>query len=414
MALLALAASWSAAQGGTRWVEVTLSQRDYFGDLPLTDRDWLDAETAQYTEPEFPSPPLPQRGAAYKRQGIVSVGVTFTNTSTQHFKGTLTFHGMRYAMPTAAGDDPPAYLPKPVSGGPFAVDLPPNSGQSFMVAFARPSFVGLGHVEVKYDLPLQDQATGQWGENGTGGGYERWEKLFFVDATPVGLQSVPWADYLEYTCRWAFGAGGLESLRERMTRGMYSSHYSPAKKLKYNGFKAVDGLFYKRHERHGQSRTYRLGYLTHSLDNVDPASYVEGDCRDYAGGLAIALMQHGQDADCVWMEEDNFSDEVKFLCTPVCGSPYDPAPWPGSYTSPLFNFHVVVLSGGKTFDSSNAYRYATDGSVLGLSPVEWTEDPHWRNQVGSSWYGLSAVGTDPYLPRPSMGPTSLDHTWTQN
>lgn len=392
-----------------------MAQRDYVLDLPLTDRDWLNAEKAAYTEPEYPSSPLPQRGVAYKRSGIVSLYVVFeNNSSTRHLQGTLTFRGMRYAMPDENGDVPPLYLYRPVSDT-FPVDLPPNTAQQFQVSFAAPSFVSLGHIEMRYDLPLQDVATGHCGENGTNGGYERWEKAFFVDATPVGLQATLWADYLEYTCRWAFGANGAASLREKMARGMYSSYRSPLRKLKYEPGEGGN-KFFLYHARGATPRSFRLGFLTYALDNVDTPGTVTADCRDYAAALAVALMQNGQQADCVWMEEEAFSDAVYIVCTPMCASPQVPAEsLPGNYTNPPFNYHVVVLASGKTFDSSSAYFYDTDGQPWKKPAYEWDEDPHWQNQLpGGGFAGLAAFLTPPYLPRPRMGPTSLDHRWIFN
>ncbi|MGE4215981.1 MAG: hypothetical protein AB7F50_02885 [Fimbriimonadaceae bacterium] len=56
-ALFARAAGGALGQARLPWLEVTLAQRDYVLDLPLTDRDRLNAETAAYTEPEYPSSP---------------------------------------------------------------------------------------------------------------------------------------------------------------------------------------------------------------------------------------------------------------------------------------------------------------------------------------------------------------------
>jgi hypothetical protein len=44
------------------------------------------------------------------------------------------------------------------------------------------------------------------GNNGTNGSYFGFERMCFLDTSPVGLMQPVWADLAEYSCRWAFGS----------------------------------------------------------------------------------------------------------------------------------------------------------------------------------------------------------------
>lgn len=213
-----------------------------------------------------------------------------------------------------------------------------------------PNHVCLGNLEVNFTMPLVRPSDGAQGENGGNGGYEKFTRLYVVDAQPTGLQSVPWADFLEYTCRWAWGAFGPTDLKEKMTRGMHYSNRSATRRLEYST--NVVNFYGCDRNTSGQNSLgeYLLGSLTY---NSEVTFTTNMDCRDFAGTLTLALLANGTSSQCLWMENtpaDN-NPANNFTTTLLCNANMDSND-PTLYSQRSFNFHVVCKAGGTTQDAT--------------------------------------------------------------
>ncbi|MCC6404355.1 MAG: hypothetical protein IT207_10140 [Fimbriimonadaceae bacterium] len=298
--------------------------------------------------------------------------------------------------PPGSWSNPPFDIPLGFSPATTPVDLAAYGGsQNITYTFSGlPNHVALGDLEVAYDLPLQREGLFEWGENGETG---KWTRVFLTDSTPVGAQGIPWADFLEYTCRWAWGAAGASDLRVKMTRGMHYSNRCADRRLLYR-------YDYPRFAVLQADSTYQyfLGDLTRLLDLPSSA---ELDCNDFAAGLQLALSSHGTSAEVIVMSEDGTGGSTGFATNPLCQAGDDSTNL-GNYYSFPFNYHMVTRSGGETFDTSSSYDFDTLGSPYQNPPTFWAEDPHWRSWVGGEDYGLVddslPIGSTitPLVPRP--------------
>jgi hypothetical protein len=292
------------------------------------------------------------------------------------------------------------FLPLSVSPNSIPIDLAPNGGaQNVTLTFTGlPNYVALGDLELKYGLPLQSQDNGNWGENGTHGGFEKFTRVFLVDAPPTGLQGIPWADFLEYTCRWAWGAAGSTDLKEKMTRGMHYSNRSAVERLRYdytfNHFAQIEDDDY--------GYTVYMGAATRDLE--DPSDvYTKFDCNAFAVFLRCAFAAHGVQSNVILLSESPMGPSG-FKTNLLCPAWADPTSPPANYQNYEFNVHVVTRSNDLVFDASSAYDYDLVGSPYQNPVVFWSVPLHWRNVWGGEDYGLVDDSVPPGLPVPQLLP----------
>lgn len=215
-------------------------------------------------------------------------------------------------------------------------------------------------------------------------------------------------DFLEFTCRWAWGAVGPTDLKEKMTRGMHCSNRSATRRLEYQFDKVTyypmpPGRPSLTNPLHS---TYLLGMFTKSLEDR-PTTI--GDCRDFAGALSLAMLANGTDAQCLWMENTPANNDPanNFTTTLLCNANMDSND-PSLYSQRSFNFHVVCKAGGTTQDAAVSYFYLPSGTVHKNPAWGWNEDDHWQKQVGGTSFGLCASTETPWKPRPAFLPEALN------
>ena len=68
-----------------------------------------------------------------------------------------------------------------------------------------PNYVSVGSLDIGYDLPCNLQNE-QLCDNGTNGSFEHLVRLYLLLDNPIDLVALPWLDFAEYSCRWAYGA----------------------------------------------------------------------------------------------------------------------------------------------------------------------------------------------------------------
>lgn len=350
--------------------DINLVVRDYASNIQATDRDWyyldssgdeLAAGGGQHPSVEWDNQPNRRpgpnvNGVAYpKATTSLQLTIKFRNDRQAAVTGSLTMEAVRLKIPTNDPNNPWEYTTlgfSPTSAQ--SVSLAANGGtQSFTYTFSSlPTTVSLGVIQVKYNLPIHEEE-GTWCNNGTHGGYVDWEWLYKVAATPTGLQTVPWTDFLNYSCRWAYGASTESETRTELTRGMHYSNRSPAHFLVYDAGHTWTYVNY-------DTGKLKLRTFTLALDQND---YINMDCHEFAQILRCAMQSQGYSGDSVQYAAQQYISgawqNVDFLTNRICPAGSDSTKNgqngdPDYYDEEEFVVHVVFTSGDYRFDSSNS------------------------------------------------------------
>jgi hypothetical protein len=344
---------------------------------------------------EFPASPVVNHAVYLKGQNVV-VKVRWRNTNTFALTGTLTVQEAALAFPNPGKTIGTYNFPLTVSPtGPIAMNLPANGGtQEVAFTFSVcPNYVAVGWLRIKFNLPLTDGE--MWANNGTNGNFRDFERICFLNNSPVGMMQPLWSDMAEYSCRWAFGSTSDVQVRRQMTKGMYNSDRCPKNINVYN---KLTGMYF-------DLVHFNLGRYLHDIGDpgVDLGFVLDApmDCRDFAGILKFSMECQGVAANCQKVfrtDEDAEGDPMHFYYWPLCPSGRDPAV-NSNYSDEdflddgAFAMHVVVESGGLRFDSSSSYKFNLDGSERKNPVWEWQVLEHWQKASFFEWRGLVHNGS---------------------
>jgi hypothetical protein len=380
---------------------VGIDQKDYQGNVQTTERSIFPTPHPAIEYNQAPGFNVQVSHIAYVKGGSASVKLRVFNRRVNPVSGSLAFTQARLMVPGPNYTDPgPHYLPVSlsVSGGSFS--LQPNGTAELTATISGlPSHVAVGALQVQYNMPLtENPGTPQalQADNGTQGNWQTWERICVLDAAPIGLQAVPWTDFLEYTCRWAFGASGTTEVLREMTRGIHYSNRSPWNRHFYNP--ALPKYWTWVRTYYDLSKyLFDIGDPTQSSW---PSHWVELDCQDFAGLLFLAFQSHGKESFCREVES---AQTAKFTTWPMCRAgmdstivgPVDSADSSksGSYGSFTFNMHLITVASSGVYDSSSSYLWSNDGWTWVNPAWAWGASSHWQR---SNWphYGLVYRGTN--------------------
>jgi hypothetical protein len=281
------------------------------------------------------------------------------------------------------------YLPLSINAAPEMVYLGAFGGeQQFELTISNvPNHVAVGQLELQYDLPLTDGVIA--GNNGTNGSFVGWERVCLLDASPTGLQSVPWVDFLEFSCRWAFGSVGQAQTMRELTKGLNKSNRCPDNRTLYS---------------HAISSSYYLGSNLNYVDlsdftvDLEEGPVISMDCRDYAGILYLAFQSQGANPTFRWLERwDPIQQFVPggFYTWPLCPAGTDDTVSGdrqadlGNYNSLDFAFHCVIGANGERYDAAASYLWYYSSQIWEKPAFEWPEPLHWQNPIDSQFFGLA-------------------------
>jgi hypothetical protein len=345
----------------------------------------------EYDMMDTTRPNIVVRGVAYAR-GVSSfdVEVTLWNDTSEAVTGQFKALAARLQVPR--NPIPPEdsqtefveYLSLSVSPATTNLSIGAHSTQTFTLTFSGlPSYVALGDVQIQYDLPLSDGLM-QY-ENGTRGGYATWPKVYIVASTPTGVQQQPWTDFLNYTCRWGFGATDTGDLKEKLTFGMHYSNRSPSRRLQYSP--NFDSKY-----MYADSTDAFVDLKKFTLD-MDGASggWVQMQCADFAVILAAAFHSHGSSHDVTQLtaKDATTGNPIgKFWTTKLCRAG-DDSTVSAHYDFWDFGFHMVSSQSDDMYDSSSSYMKKLTGASH-MNPVPGWPDPYyWQTMDGTTAYGLA-------------------------
>jgi hypothetical protein len=402
-----------------------IDQRDYQGNTSTTERALFPTPhpglefSAHRGTPQQPDTHQNVSHVAYVKGATSTISLRLTNQQNTTATGTLTFTGAQLVVPGPNNAPAPQELPVSLTCSSPTFTLPPFASTTMTATLSGlPSHVAVGQLQVKFELPVSYGPPGNPGSsnNGTAGGWVNWERICILDSAPIGLQAVPWTDFLEYTCRWAFGASGPAAVRREMTKGIFYGNRSPWNRLYYNS--AINN-YWKWTDADGNyigTGPYRLGLLLGTLSspiNRQQSSQIwtSADCRDFAGLLFLAISSHGASSSCTILtgptrilldvngnpvlDEDQqpiFTSHYNYW--PLCPAGSDPTDTDidsdfsaGSYTSGAFNFHVVIESSGLRFDAAAAHYYSSSGGPWYNPVFDWSSASHWQRSSPWPYHG---------------------------
>ena len=334
-------------------------------------------------------------GVAYKRGATsIAVEVTFRNDGEYFLSGSITILNVRLRVPAPNDSFSDWEYINLTPSGTQGVILPAGGGSSVHVfTFSGlPQNVALGVLEVQYDLPLENAQGGFIGNNGTGNGFDTWEWTYVINDTPTDLQQVPWVDFLQYTCRWAYGVSdstqAKTTMKAAMTNGMHYANRSENHRLCYNPEYLPTYTFFP---SNGGPIKIRIRTFTSDLDSN---SWIYPDCTDFAELLRMALMSQSISADAVWhgllIDGEHVGFNTNLMCragfdSRVYGGPNDPL---DNYRSFSFGFHVVAAIGQDRFDASSSYAHTPFGALYLNPPSPFQFPGFWQQIEAGETYGL--------------------------
>jgi hypothetical protein len=361
---------------------VVIDQRDYTGNIQATDRvHFAQNEIHPAIEMGDPNQIAPVTHVAYLRGSTINVTVRWRNWKEQTVNGTLTWQSARLACPGAIA--PIEYINLGIAGaGSVPVSMAANGGQfqTTLTLTNVPDYVAVGGLELKFDMPLTSGP--ETANNGTAGGFITWERVCLLDGYPTGLQSVPWVDFLEYSCRWGFGSSAGD-VTTALTFGIHYNTRCLGNRISYDP--AVNILWAV-----GKYSSTPLD-LSHFFNIngdpwIGPSFGITLDCRDYSAMLQLSFYSHGVTSSTIWVEQESVTGHHGFQYWPLrrAGA--------SSFHGDHFNFHVVVGAGFMTYDSPASYLFSPDGAYW-MNPGVWPTAVHWQQHAngsaGTGFYGLA-------------------------
>jgi len=433
LSALALAQSGVPGGGGAlpRLAEFHFDQRDYKGNLTTTDSSIAPNSHPAIEWNRAPGFETDVTHIAYVKGSAATLDIRLTNQRPHPVSGSFNFTSARLKVPGPSTVDPgPYYLPLSITCPNSSFLLQSNTSIVLTATInGLPNHVAVGGLQVKYDLPLIDNpGPNQPGpcDNGTTGNWVDWERICVLDATPVGYlvddqdqaTEAPWehgiwTDFLEYTCRWAYGASGPAEVRRELTKGIHYGKYAPWNRLHYL---PINGQYWGVSKFGDGQDFFSLNMLMNDLgspvdNNLGSSIWVLGNCSDFGGILQLSLSSHGVTAECVivktpgvWVEPSD-PNEPPYLDTgywywPLCKAGSDStitSPMgsiiggsygtkKGNYEAGGFDYHVIVESSGMRYDAAASYYFSSNGSTWLNPAYDWPEDDYWQS-LPSPFFG---------------------------
>lgn len=405
-----VATSW--AQELPYYPDVAIVIRDYAGNIQTTDRTWYYTDddgseleegggihpSVEYDMSENRRPGPNVTGVAYIRgEDTIDLTLTIYGELSEGVDCDFTMVAARLKIPainqSSEDWEYSSLTPSPTTEQSWHWNAGNRTKVLNFTFTGLPNHVALGQLEVKFNFYLVGEETMTLCDNGTRGGYTGWEWQYVVFSAPHGLQEVPWTDFLNYTCRWAYGAATAANTAKELTRGMHYSNRSKSHRVFYN--LGGDSNYYPI----VPEETSFQFELSEFVGNLDSSLWTELDCRDFAGGLSLSLQSQGLEPrfDIVqrWNGE---SVPGNFWTWPLCPAGTDStisgnrADDLGNYESQSFSYHCVITYNNQRFDASSSYLWQPSGAVWENPAWEWGITDYWQKNVSSMFYGL-AYGT---------------------
>ncbi|MBX3117767.1 MAG: hypothetical protein KF784_01785 [Fimbriimonadaceae bacterium] len=400
--------SLSAISFAQRTPGIKLVEKDYTNNVTATDRFWFylnsDGSIQNPLTGGGAYPGLEMDGnrafqitkVVYVRGTDIQVSLKFQNESTVAAVGNLHINAARLIidLPTNPPTQQLVNLGVPSAS---AISISPYPGTTTVnITLTNvPNYVAKGQLQINAVIysNVGVQHAGEPGARSWGGpSWQDWETFYYTDATPVGLQSVPWTDLLDYSCLWAYGQTGEANVCHDLTFGLFWSKrwiYDPS------------GNYFWQDWMYGSNP-----HVIYNLfDALNSTSTVNMDCRDAAGFNTLCMASLGHSSTPIRLKVQIYP---VFWTNPVCGMgndasvDYNPISGAPTYVEHPFGFHQVTRISNGVYDAAVAQKFDLTGATYRNPPAHWVTAGYWQTQLGGSSLGLVAGALSPaFVPPPN-------------
>lgn len=373
-------------------------KRNYTGNVLSTDRWWYyhpagtyDADgegthpTIEYNATPGSANPHEVEGGTYVRNNTVTIEVTWRNDNTFPVSGTVQALTPKLMVPNPTPGNPTARDTVNLTVSPSGttnVSLAANGGTASVTYTLSgvPNYVVTGDLDVSYQL----LTTGN-GSNYLNLGALTTEYLCVADASPTGIQAIPWVEFMQHACRWAHGSSGNTTVREEMTRGMNRSRRDYPYAFTYSPMAGPQFLQYN--EEYGEMQLKLRKFLLDLEDSTYPG--VTMQCNDFAQVLAAATNAVGHGSHVHYLEP--LSPHTEFITHGLC-PPQRAYTNAGNYEPYQFSFHMVTGDSAATtanrYDSTASYLIDYNGDAWFDVAFNWPMVEFWQIELAGYYFGL--------------------------
>lgn len=373
-------------------VYFSIVERDYTNNLTATDSDWfyLDAYgdtqdpvvgQGYYPSLEYEAGRGFQIGdVVYTKSSSIQITLKFKNMHPNTITANLAFSAFRIAVPPGPNRPSTTYLNlTPPSSQQFTCSGSGGTATVTISVTGVPSYVTLGQLQWQGTLTAVSGITPGTNLWAAPLGWGTWEDMYFVDASPVGLQGVPWTDLLAWTCSWAHGESGTSDVADALTFGIYWDTpwvYDPSNVY----YTYYDPAFLDAFD------SDEFGF---ALKDALGAEYLNVDCRDQSNLLQLSFATQGISGGTRILEATDGLDIFGFITNIACGVGND-ATSLMNYEVFEFAFHQVLVLSSSVYDGVAAQWTDLSGASYANPPMGWNLSNYWQTSDGSGgFYGLT-------------------------
>ena len=365
-------------------VGISLYSEEWDG-LSATDSTWfyldrngnpLPAGGGSYPSPQYLASRTNNTANAVFARGMGSITFTYTFYNNSNFPGTIqwSLSGGTF-LQTSSSATPAATLTGDYPLTTLAV--PPHGTASFSFTLSGlPDIVCYGDVYANLLITGANFAS----DNGSSGGNSGQSfacHLYETDSTPSGWMATPWADVLNFSCKFADSQTGQSMVGQKCTESLWGCGL-----FTYDGGGSQwidDGEDDENDDYVGE---YMLSDLVDAFSSQKSAQ--RADCRDVSSFLQLCFMSQGFSGSLkqLWTGEKAGDGLLNFYTNPIC-----PVGTVG-YASTSWQFHQVVEVNGSVYDACAAQQYNLLGALFGDTPYGWFEAGYWQTRSGTTSLGL--------------------------
>ncbi len=266
--------------------------------------------------------------------------------------------------------------------------LPSGGIKIVTISFSGlPNHVTKGHFRIQYQLQLSNGI-----ENRNYNFYDIAEDVYIVNATPTGLQSVPWTDLLDYTCGWAYGESTVAGVCSKITE-----EFTNSGEFKYRP--DVSNTFWKGDHAVEESEYDLKRLLDQFYDNNNTAM----DCYDIAGLQLLMFSGQGISGGIRFISHEDYvwnNPEYRQMGTNEIYIIGDTT----GYGRTTFHYHTYFYTSGNVYDSSIKFLVDLAGASYEKPAMGWAEsdyrqktnptpEPHYFGLLRREW--KNGEGTTP-------------------
>jgi len=215
------------------------------------------------------------------------------------------------------------------------------------------------------------------------------QHLFFADAAPAGLMSVPWIEVIAKACDWADEQTGPSACATGCTFGLYYWQV----------------FFYPFNEDGFPSSYISAGVFELSEFIQRENEWTWGNCVDVSAYLHLTLSSIGVSNSLKRHRSVLQFPRTGFVTNPICGIGSDPTIG-GNYALVAWNMHQNVAVDSLVYEPTFALPIDLAGDPYENPPAGWLLQAYWQTPFGNDFVGAikryAYDGNDIVYPMPQV------------